>query len=133
MRVGGAIPRRVGPTSGTLFLLQSESRHRTVRDSGARFVKSARLPDRSVDLVWIGLDPEVRFRISDLRRLLSYPGLGAESAERLPASGSVISWPVDRVRIRIFPNFFSFLPFNEGSGSQSPKPLRALESLGGRT
>ena len=28
--------------------------------------------------------------------------------------------------------FFSFLPVSEGSGIRSPKPLRALESLGGR-
>ena len=79
-----------------------------IRDSGARFVESARFSDRSVDLGWIGLDPEVRFHISDLRRLLGDPGLGAESAERLPASGSVISWSVDRVRIRILSNFLVF-------------------------
>ena len=103
-----------------------------IRDSGARFVESARLSDHSVDIGWIGHDPEVLFHIPDLRRLLGDPGLSAESAERLPASGSVISWSVDRVRIRIFPNFFSFLPVSEGSGIQSPKPLRALESLGGR-
>ena len=103
-----------------------------IRDSGARFVESARFSDRSVDLGWIGLDPEVRFHISDPRRLLGDPGLCAESAERLPASGSVIGWSVDRVRIRILSNFFSFSLFREGSGSQSPKSLRALESLGGR-
>ena len=28
--------------------------------------------------------------------------------------------------------FSSFLPVSEGSGVRSPKPLRALESLGGR-
>ena len=103
-----------------------------IRDSGARFIKSARLPDRSVDLGWIGLDPEVRFHISDPRRLLGDPGLSAESTERLSSPGSVVGWSVDRVRIRIFPIFFSFLPVSEGSGIQSPKPLRALESLGGR-
>ena len=79
-----------------------------IRDSGARFVESARFSDHSVDLGWIGLDPEVRFHISDLRRLLGDPGLSAESAERLPASGSVISRSVDRVRIRILSNFSVF-------------------------
>ena len=62
-----------------------------IRDSGACFVKSARLPDRSVDLGWIGLDSEVRFYIDDPRRLLGDLGLSAESLERLTASGSVVS------------------------------------------
>ena len=79
-----------------------------IRDSGARFVESARLSDHSVDIGWIGHDPEVLFHIPDLRRLLGDPGLSAESAERLPASGSVISWSVDRVRIRILSNFSVF-------------------------
>ena len=79
-----------------------------IRDSGARFVESARFSDHSVDLGWIGLDPEVRFHIGDPRRLLGDPGLGAESAERLPASGSVVSRSVDRVRIRILSNFSVF-------------------------
>ena len=78
------------------------------RDSGARFVESARFSDHSVDIGWIGHDPEVLFHIPDLRRLLGDPGLSAESAERLPASGSVISWSVDRVRIRILSNFSVF-------------------------
>ena len=79
-----------------------------IRDSGARLVKSALLSDRSVDLGWIGHDPEVLFYIPDLRRLLGDPGLSAESIERLSASGSVISWSADRVRIRIFPFFVVF-------------------------
>ena len=79
-----------------------------IRDSGARFVESARLSDHSVDIGWIGHDPEVLFHIPDLRRLLGDPGLSAESAERLPASGSVVSWSADRVRIRIFPFFVVF-------------------------
>ena len=74
-----------------------------IRDSGARFVESARLSDHSVDIGWIGHDPEVLFHIPDLRRLLGDPGLSAESIERLSASGSVVSWSADRVRIRIFP------------------------------
>ena len=103
-----------------------------IRDSGACFVKSARLSDHSADSVWIGRDPEVRFHIDDPRRLLGDPGRSAESIERLSASGSVVSWSADRVRIRIFPFFLSFSLDSEGSGIQSPKPLRALESLGGR-
>ena len=79
-----------------------------IRDSGARFVESARFSDHSVDLGWIGLDSEVRFHIGDLRRLLGDPGLSAESIERLTASGSVVSWSADRVRIRIFPFFVVF-------------------------
>ena len=79
-----------------------------IRDSGARFVESARLSDHSVDIGWIGHDPEVLFHIPDLRRLLVDPGLSAESIERLPASGSVVSWSADRVRIRIFPFFLVF-------------------------
>ena len=79
-----------------------------IRGSGARFVGSARLSDHSVVIGWIGHDPEVLFHIPDLRRLLGDPGLGAESAERLPASGSVISWSVDRGRIRILSNFSVF-------------------------
>ena len=79
-----------------------------IRDSGARFVESARFSDHSVDLGWIGLDPEVRFHISDPRRLLGDPGLSAESIGRLSSSGSVIGWSVDRVRIRIFPFFLVF-------------------------
>ena len=79
-----------------------------IRDSVARFVESARFSDRSVDVGWIGHDPEVLFHIPDLRRLLGDPGLSAESAERLPASGSVISWSVDRVRIRILSDFSVF-------------------------
>ena len=79
-----------------------------IRDSGAHFVESARLSDHSVDIGWIGHDPEVLFHIPDLRRLLGDPGLGAESIERLSASGSVISWSVDRVRIRILSNFSVF-------------------------
>ena len=77
-----------------------------IRDSGARFVKSARLSDRSADIGWIGLDPEVRFHICDLRRLLGDPGLSAESAERLSSPGSVIGWSVDRIRNRILPFFY---------------------------
>ena len=79
-----------------------------IRDSGARFVERARLSDHSVDIGWIGHDPEVLFHIPDLRRLLGDPGLSAESIERLSASGSVVGWSVDRVRIRIFPNFSVF-------------------------
>ena len=79
-----------------------------IRDSGARFVESARLSDHSVDIGWIGHDPEVLFHIPDPRRLLGDPGLSAESAERLSASGSVVSWSVDRVRIRILSNFSVF-------------------------
>ena len=79
-----------------------------IRDSGARFVESARRSDHSVDLGWIGLDSEVRFHIGDPRRLLGDPGLSAESTERLSSPGSVVGWSVDRVRIRIFPNFLVF-------------------------
>ena len=93
-----------------------------IRDSGARFIKSARLPDRSVDLGWIGLDPEVRFHIDDPRRLLGDPGLSAECIERLSASGSVVSWSADRVRIRIFPFFLVFhqLGRDPGFGRRNP-------------
>ena len=79
-----------------------------IRDSGARFVESARLSDHSVDIGWIGHDPEVLCHSSDFRRLLVDPGLSAESIERLSASGSVVSWSADRVRIRIFPFFIVF-------------------------
>ena len=93
-----------------------------IRDPGARFVKSARLPDRSVDLGWIGHDPEILFHIPDLRRLLGDPGLSAESIERLSASGSVISWSVDRVRIRIFPNFLVFCQLVRDPGLSRRNP-----------
>ena len=79
-----------------------------IRDSGARFVEGARLSDHSVDIGWIGHDPEVLFHIPDLRRLLGDPGLSAESAERLPASGSVIGRSADRIRNRILSFFLVF-------------------------
>jgi hypothetical protein len=93
-----------------------------IRDSGACFVKSARLSDHSADLVWIGLDPEVLCHSSDFRRLLVDPGLGAESIERLSASGSVVSWSADRVRIRIFPFFvvFRYLVRDPGFSRRNP-------------
>ena len=93
-----------------------------IRDSGARFIKSARLPDRSVDLGWIGLDPEVRFHIDDPRQLLGDPGLNAESAERLSSPGSVVGWSVDRVRIRIFPNFLVFCQLVRDPGFSRRNP-----------
>ena len=93
-----------------------------IRDSGARFVESARSSDRSVDVGWIGHDPEVLFHMLDPRRLLGDPGLSAESAERLPAPGSVISWSVDRVRIRILSDFLVFrrLVRDPGVSRQNP-------------
>ena len=93
-----------------------------IRDSGARFVEGARLSDHSVDIEWIGHDPEVLFHIPDLRRLLGDPGLSAESAERLPASGSVIGRSVDRVRIRIFPNFLVFCQLVRDPGFSRRNP-----------
>ena len=76
-----------------------------IRDSGARFVKSARFSDRSADIGQVGLVPDVLARDLDLRRLLVDPGLSAESAERLSSPGSVISWSADRIRNRILPSF----------------------------
>ena len=93
-----------------------------IRDSGARFVESARLSDHSVDIGWIGHDPEVLFHIPDLRRLLGDPGLSAESAERLPAPGSVISWSVDQVRIRILSNFLVFYQLARDPGVSRRNP-----------
>ena len=93
-----------------------------IRDSGARFVESARSSDRSVDVGWIGHDPEVLFHIPDFRRLLVDPGLSAESIERLSASGSVVSWSADRVRIRILSDFLVFCQLARDPGVSRRNP-----------
>ena len=83
-----------------------------IRDSGASSVESAHFSDRSADLGWVGLDPDVPPHIPDLRRLPSDPGLSVESAGRLASSGSVVSRSVDRFQFRkssTFPVFEGLL------------------------